>query len=91
MSRIDELKAEIINRDPESKRRFDEYSIRLKTAVMILEIRDQHNLSQSELAEKVGVKKSTIARIENASINTSVQMLDRIAKAVDKELKIEII
>lgn len=91
MTRIDELKAEIISRDPERKRRFDEYSIRLKTAVMIVEIRDQHNLSQSELAEKVGVKKSTIARIENASVNTSVQLLDRIAKAVDKELKIEII
>lgn len=91
MTRIDELKAEIINRDPERRRIFDEESRRLKNAVMVVNVRDHHNLSQHELAKKVGVPKSTIARIEDASINTSVQMLDRIAQAVGKELRIDIV
>lgn len=59
MTRIDELKAKTIDSNPERQRRFDEESSRLKTAVLIVELRDKHNLSQHELAEKVGVTEST--------------------------------
>ncbi|MCG1010919.1 helix-turn-helix transcriptional regulator [Salinicoccus sp. ID82-1] len=88
---MDEIKAKKIYDNPESEKVFNKESRRLKTAVMVVYLRDEYNLSQRELAEKAGVPKSTIARIENASVNTTVQMLDRIAKAVGKELKIEII
>ncbi|MCG1010912.1 helix-turn-helix transcriptional regulator [Salinicoccus sp. ID82-1] len=91
MTYIDELKVKYIDNDPESERFFSEMSNRLDISVMIVYLRDEYNLSQHELAEKAGVAKSTIARIENGSVNTTVQMLDRIAKSVGKELKIEIV
>lgn len=91
MSRMDEIKARAIAKDPERKKTFEEESKRLKTAVMVVELREQHGLSQQMLAEKAGVPKSTIVRIENAQVNTTVEMLSRIAQAVGKELEMSIV
>jgi len=88
MSRMDEIKSETIIKYPERKKTFDQESKRLKTAAMIVELRDSHGLSQQALAaDLAGVPKSTIVRIENAQVNTSVETLNRIAQAVNKELR----
>lgn len=55
---------------------------------MVVELRERYDLSQQMLAEKAGASKSTIVRIENAQVKTTVEMLSRIAKAVVKELEI---
>lgn len=91
MTRMEEIKARAIAENPERKKTFDDETKRLKTAVLVVELRERHGLSQRELAQKVGVPKSTIARIENAQVNTSVQMLERIAEALDKDLKMSIV
>ncbi|MCG7333521.1 helix-turn-helix domain-containing protein [Salinicoccus roseus] len=91
MTRMEEIKARAIAENPERKKTFDDETKRLKTAVLVVELRERHELSQRELAQIVGVPKSTIARIENAQVNTSVQMLERIAAALDKELKMSIV
>lgn len=81
MSKMEDLKEKVIARKPERKQTFDEEANRLKTAVLVVELREKHQLSQRDLAEKMGVPKSTISRSENAQVNTSVQMLERIADA----------
>lgn len=91
MFRMDEIKAKAIEKNPEREKTFAQESNRLEVAVMIVELRDKHGLSQQALADKVGVPKSTIVRIENAQVNTTVKMLNRIAEAVDKELKMSIV
>lgn len=91
MSRMDEIKTQTIKENSERKKTFDQESKPLKTAVMIVELRDSHGLSQQTLADKAGVPKSTIVRIENAQVNTSVETLNRIAQAVNKELKMSIV
>lgn len=88
---MDEIKARAITNNPERKKTYDRESKRLKTAVMVVELRDNHGLSQQALADKVGVPKSTIVRIENAKVNTTIEMLDRIANAVDQEFKMSIV
>lgn len=91
MSRMDEIKARAIAKNPELKKPYEEESKRLKTAVMVVELREQHGLSQQMLAEKAGVPKSTIVRIENAQVNTTVEMLSRIAQAAGKELEMSVV
>lgn len=91
MSRMDEIKARAIAKDPERKKTYEEESKRLKTAVMVVELREQHGLSQQKLADRAGVSKSAIVRIENAQVNTTVQMLSRIAQAVGKEIEMSIV
>lgn len=91
MSRMDEIKARAIAKDPERKKTYEKESKRLKTAVMVVELREEHGLTQQMLADKAGVPKSTIVRIENAQVNTTVDMLSRIAQAVGKELEMSIV
>ena len=91
MSRMDEIKARAIAKDPDRKKTYEEESKRLKTAVMVVELREEHGLTQQMLADKAGVPKSTIVRIENAQVNTTVDMLSRIAQAVGKELEMIIV
>lgn len=91
MSRMYEIKARAIEDNPERKKTYDAEAIRLKTAVMVVELREQHDLSQQMLAEKAGVPKSTIVRIENAQVSTTVEILSWIAQAVGKELEMSIV
>lgn len=91
MGKTQELIQKRMKRNPEFTKAYKAEQKRLKTAVLVVELRERHNLTQRELAEKVGVPQSTIGRIENGSVSTSVQMLERIADAVDKELEIKFV
>ncbi len=48
--------------------------------------RVEHNLTQAELAEKVGVTRQTIGLIENGRYNPTLSLCIAIAKALDKTL-----
>ena len=48
--------------------------------------RVEHNLTQAELAEKVGVTRQTIGLIENGGYNPTLRLCVAIAKALDKTL-----
>ncbi len=48
--------------------------------------RVEHNLTQAELAEKVGVTRQTIGLIENGRYNPTLNLCIAIAKALDKTL-----
>ena len=91
MFRMDEIRTKAIEENPERKKTYETEAVRLKTAVMVVELREQHGLSQQILAERAGVPKSTIVRIENAQVNTTVEMLSRLAQAVGKELEMNIV
>ncbi|MFC1573921.1 helix-turn-helix transcriptional regulator [Candidatus Latescibacterota bacterium] len=56
------------------------YRIRLKLA------RVENNLTQAELAEKVGVTRQTIGLIENGKYNPSLNLCIAIAKTLHKTL-----
>jgi len=48
--------------------------------------RVEHNLTQAELAEKVGVTRQTIGLIENGGYNPTLYLCIAIVKALDKTL-----
>lgn len=64
---------------------------RLKIISQIIALREKLGLTQSELAERVGVSQPFIARIEtdNAS-NLSLETLVKIVRALNGELEIKI-
>ena len=49
--------------------------------------RNQHQLSQQELAERAGVSRRTIASLETGMVNISLTKLDAIANALDVNFK----
>jgi putative transcriptional regulator len=48
--------------------------------------RVEHNLTQCELAEKVGVTRQTIGLIENGGYNPTLNLCVAIARALNKTL-----
>jgi len=56
----------------------------LKTKIK--ELRARHNLTQDDLAKKVGVRRETILFIEKGDYNPSIKLAHDIAKALNTTL-----
>ena len=54
----------------------------LKTKIH--ELRKENNMNQSELAEKVGVRRETIGALENGKYNPSLKLAMDIAKVFSR-------
>ena len=77
--------------DPAFAKAFRDESLRLRVACQILELRHKHELTQHELAKKIGTSQSVIARIERGGENISVDRLDAIAHIFGKHIDVRII
>ena len=65
--------------------------IKLHIGYKIFKARQKAGLSQQQLAQEIGTKQSNISRLELGNLNFTVEMLHKIAKALESELKIEFI
>ena len=63
-----------------------EHEFRKKIGKQLYAERLMSKMSQSELAEKVGTEKSNISRMENGRQNMSVDYIELLAKAFDKDV-----
>lgn len=57
-------------------------------AVQIIELRERHGLTQSELAERCGIDQGDISRIERGSTSPTARTLQRIAEALDSDVRL---
>ncbi|BAN74257.1 MULTISPECIES: helix-turn-helix transcriptional regulator [Lacticaseibacillus] len=62
---------------------------KMASALALLEAREEAGLTQAKLAEKSGVPKTTIVRIENGS-NTTIETLTKLANALGRPLTLRI-
>ncbi|TDO94226.1 helix-turn-helix protein [Halanaerobium saccharolyticum] len=63
------------------------YELRKK----ILLLRLDKGLSQEELAARAGMKQSVISRIENGESEPRIETVNRIAKALNRKVKIDLV
>ncbi|QPI45375.1 helix-turn-helix domain-containing protein [Weissella paramesenteroides] len=89
MSKIDEYVAARGQTDPAFAQLVEQENINLEVAVQVRDLREQMGMSQREFANLVGKPQSTIARIENGSMNASTKMLAEIAQATHQRLTIQ--
>lgn len=64
----------------------DFYNQQNAYAVEISTLRKQVGLTQKQLAERIGVPQSTIARWESGDSNITMKNMEKIARAVHKKL-----
>ncbi len=57
----------------------------------IQELREELNLTQSQLSIKSGIARTTISKIENGKRNVCFDKLVQIANALDKDLEIRFV
>ncbi|MBU1130862.1 helix-turn-helix domain-containing protein [Patescibacteria group bacterium] len=75
-------------KNPEYKKLFDYYGKQLEISLSLIRLRKKMGMTQSEVAKKIGTTQSNIARMETGQQNFTVEMLDKLAKAFGKELKV---
>ena len=75
--------------DTEFREAFENEDERLEIAIAIMKLREEEGLTQQQLAEKVGKPQSTIARIENGTLNPSFKLLNDIARGIGKKLEVK--
>ena len=73
------------------RKAYEEESQRLRIAYQILQLRKKQRLSQKELARKLDTTQSTVARMEAGQQNFTTDTLQKIASALDRDLKIEFV
>jgi DNA-binding XRE family transcriptional regulator len=62
----------------------------LEPGYQIARLRLQRGLTQTQLAEMVGTRQPSIARLENGTSVPSLSFLDRIAKALDARIELHV-
>ena len=78
-------------KDPRFAKRFEEGVRALRLGYQISLAREQAGITQGELARRIGTRQSNISRMEQGNYNFSVEMLDKIAQALNYKLQIEFI
>ena len=74
----------------EFKKEWDKLELRYAVVEQLIKLRIAYNLSQTELAKKIGTTQAVISRIENGTVNVGIDFLAKIAKAFDKKVEIRI-
>lgn len=88
MSKIDEYVAERSKNNPDFAKLVEQENINLEVAIKVRDLREDMGMSQRAFASLIGKPQSTIARIENGSMNVSTKVLSEIAQATNQRLTI---
>lgn len=73
---------------PDGKAHREVFEQAYDIAMQIIELRERHGLTQAELAERCGIDQADISRIERGSTSPTARTLQRIAKAMDADVRL---
>ena len=76
--------------DPECAAAYEEMAPEYEIARQLIKARLERGMTQEELAAKVGTRQSNISRIERGQQNTSIGLLNKVAKGLGKKLRVSI-
>ena len=86
---FEEMKADML-KDEEFKAEYEKLKPRYEAIEQIIRARKEQNLTQSELAKRVGTQKSNISRLESGNYNPSLDFLIKVAESLGKSLSVQI-
>ena len=77
-------------KDNDFKAEYDRLKTRYDAIEQIIKARKEQNMTQAELARKVGTQKSNISRLESGNYNPSLDFLAKVSAALGKRLNIHL-
>lgn len=86
-----EALTEELMQDPEFKKEYEALKPERDITETLIQARKDAGLTQSELSKRTGISQADISRLENGSRNPSLNLLNRIANALDASLHIEFV
>jgi predicted transcriptional regulator len=89
MSNWNDYKKELLS-NPQTRQEYDALGPEYAIVSQLLQARNSLGLTQAEIAKRMGVKQSFVARLENGAANPTVSTLKRFSSAIGKKLVIQI-
>lgn len=77
-------------KDPEFRRGFELAGIEMRVALQITRAREKAGLSQKKLAAALKTSQQTVSRIETGGQNLTLETLDKIARALHRQLEVRL-
>ena len=90
MSDLKELTSELM-RDSEFREEYEALQPEINIMRAMMEARIEAGMTQMELSERSGISQADISRLENGTRNPSLELLKRLAAAMNTTLKIEFV
>ncbi len=84
---FEEMKADML-KDEQFKIEYEKLKPRYETIEQIIRARKEQNITQAELAKRVGTQKSNISRLESGNYNPSLDFLAKIAESLGKKISV---
>lgn len=75
--------------DEELRSEYEKLKPRYEIISQIIDERKLQNITQAELAKRVGTQKSNISRLESGNYNPSLDFLTKVARSLGKEISIQ--
>jgi len=69
---------------------YEKLKPRYELIAQVIDARSQLNITQEELALRVGTQKSNISRFESGSYNPSLDFVTKIARGLGKDIHISL-
>lgn len=88
-TKFSEIREQLM-KDEEFKAEYEKLKPRFDLSFQIIEARTAQNITQEELALRVGTQKSYISRLESGTYNPSLDFMTKVAKCLGKEIHVEI-
>jgi len=73
---------------PEATAQEEVFRAAYEIAAQVIGLRLEHGLTQAQLAERCGIDQADISRIERGSINPTMRTLQRIAEALEADVRL---
>ncbi|MDD2361964.1 MAG: helix-turn-helix transcriptional regulator [Oscillospiraceae bacterium] len=87
---FNEYKKRALANDPKLNEEYKRLEPEYEIIRQVITARAEQNLSQADLAKRVGIKQSNISRLESGNYNPSLDFLRKIASGLGKELHVEL-
>lgn len=79
---------EILMKDNEFREEYEKLKPRYDVVSQIIDERSRQNITQEELAFRVGTQKSNISRLESGTYNPSLDFIVKVAQSLGKQVQI---
>ena len=83
-----QLKAELL-RDPEVKKVYNDLAFEFEIIKAIIRVRAQKRLTQREIARKIGVAQSALARFESGRTNPTLSFLKKVTAGLGLKMTVK--
>lgn len=90
MTKITELKQRLM-KSPEFRVEYEKADAEFALVEALVRARTEANLTQAQLAKKIGTTQSAIARLEGGRVSPSIATLRRYAQATGSKLQIDLV